>query len=674
MPQNRLMSRLSRNNPISGCKSPQKCRLSALQAERRLSVVLGGISATYGCLVEKPKFPRRGYAFWSFVNNWIKSLQTQSVRSFFGEWRPGLRVRRSFFFSLSLLGKSLSDPCDCYLASFNADAFSETLLREDDVSPEYLGFCSEVASRIFKSGWDRAYESFCVSSKVSANGCAERGRRRWGPLGSLGRRGQEEYLDRVMENGAHIDPFGKFERIPTKGKVRPLVKTSESYEYLRPLHKTLYSFLSSMPWLLRGTPTVERLEQLLTQPGKFVSVDFSAASDNLSINVAERILGVALNRATNVPKDLKKEALASLRMKILSGVELLDQSNGQMMGSLLSFPLLCVQTLCFLLYSLDLDIAGMNLRRWDGALVNGDDALLRVQDPEAFFERGSLTPSKINLSKTGVSTTWMNVNSTLFYFSCDKGKFFLAPFVRPARFACSDVLGLGSTAKECVENLRGRMRARALEYLVSESAKVLMKCGRSFCFAGFRGREMTRYCMKYRRFEEICRVQRYENPWPMPECLLQEKEARLPSWYSPPVDVHEKFLAAYNSWRRFRISLPSLKPKDNIERRRQESEWDWRWMEKDMIRRRKKYEKFVPVGASVCEHAGIRFRNKKSRWAYLLKEMREEEKKEGLGPEGFIEILNGKPVSIDRRVLRSVLRCLKVRQVGRSTEVAFAKA
>ncbi len=97
------------------------------------------------------------------------------------------------------------------------------------------------------------------------------------------------------------------------------------------------------------------------------------------MEVAELILGLILDAAVSVPPSVKAHALKMLRPTLWNleyGLEF-SVTRGQMMGSYLSFPLLCLQN--FLGFDFSRERAGLGKLP---VLINGDDILF--QCPKSF--------------------------------------------------------------------------------------------------------------------------------------------------------------------------------------------------------------------------------------------------------------------------------------------------
>nr|UYL95451.1 MAG: RNA-dependent RNA polymerase [Huanggang Botou tick virus 1] len=581
----------------SGCEHVYRCRLSQVRQLRSFRRVVAGLSASTGSDLSSftkrlPKIPRKsiflryydGVSFWLAINSLTKemvNLSPAGVRKYLPK-KASLEARHSLSFSLSLLGKSLHGPCECFSEYSRLGAKHESSVqRPDNVKPEYLGFVRQCAKRFFKKGWDSSYVSSATSSVVSSNACFTRIRKTFGPLRDY--KSQAEYLSYVMGD-RDFDPVprARFSEVLSAGKVRPLTITSSNYEVLRPLHKTLYNYISRCPWLLRGSPTPESFG-FLEESGHFVSVDFESATDNLSVNCAEAILGVALCQSRSIPSSVRSFALSSLRPTISYGYDIscdgsvfnltdrtVELSMGQMMGSLLSFPLLCLQTFFFYLWSAGYtNLSGRELRAFAGCSVNGDDLVFKTENPSLFFDAASETCSVINKKKTGVSPRFFNINSTLFRYKA--GKCRSVPFLRPKQFDIDTPVSLGQKVREATRWLspKSSLARLSFEFLMTRAAKVVKASGWSFFKCGFSGQKQESWLKRkgfIRREASLFLNNPNETPVPVYTDPLAEPMVPLPAEWSSFSPFLEELTMIYNAWARFEKDLPPVREPFNLEK------------------------------------------------------------------------------------------------------------
>jgi len=134
-----------------------------------------------------------------------------------------------------------------------------------------------------------------------------------------------------------------------------------------------------LEWLIRRSPT-----------GSFASGDFSAATDNVKIELTRLFFELFLNRLA-ILKTVSAHHMRILRAVLYeheieypksSGLDNVVQANGQLMGSVLSFPVLCAINLCTYWHAVQphcTDVDELNV------LINGDDILFRTN--RTFYQR-----------------------------------------------------------------------------------------------------------------------------------------------------------------------------------------------------------------------------------------------------------------------------------------------
>jgi len=124
--------------------------------------------------------------------------------------------------------------------------------------------------------------------------------------------------------------------------------------------------------------------------------------------VQKFILREVLEQAHNVPFGIRELAMQSLSMDLsMEGVRTCRQQRGQLMGNLLSFPLLCLVN--FLAFK-------FVIRRKVPLKVNGDDIVFRASPEEAELWKKKVGESGLTLSpgKTMVHKRFFSLNSCFF--------------------------------------------------------------------------------------------------------------------------------------------------------------------------------------------------------------------------------------------------------------------
>nr|UYL95426.1 MAG: RNA-dependent RNA polymerase [Nanning Botou tick virus 1] len=335
--------------------------------------------------------------------------------------------------------KLLPDSCSCMEPALLEGIRKKFSSRGPPLPTGYLDFVRKTTRKLFPKGWDSSYVKFCETLSPPISASEGFSRTAGGVLGA----GLDH--DNIMEalfGRLDFDP-AKFEGQPvyclnpekpvkcapdgitcqalvvqSAGKPRPLSKFKPESILLKPLHKTIYGWLSAKKWLLRGEVTAEKLRKagFVKDRGCLVSGDYASATDNLPIEVVEVILDVLEKNAIFCPQSIFSYARKSLRPRMWCfdpSTETdweIDVVRGQMMGSLLSFPMLCLQN--FMGLSFAVSRAGKEM---PPCLINGDDILF--QSDEAFVPYWMEVVAKLGLevepTKTSVSTEYGSINSTL---------------------------------------------------------------------------------------------------------------------------------------------------------------------------------------------------------------------------------------------------------------------
>lgn len=240
---------------------------------------------------------------------------------------------------------------------------------------------------------------------------------------------------RLVRKAVHEPPFAMPLSLPEALKTRTITTgPSALYFVLKPLQKKMWSILSKHPCFeLTGSPISadyiqKRMGSSLKSGKKFASLDYKNAT-NLIEGRASEIVCEELSKVLGLDPDV-----AFLLKRSLTGHIMIDpssknqppdsvpQSNGQLMGSVTSFIVLCLINAAICRWTLELDQPSRNLSRItlrDAKLcVNGDDAVMPLT------ENGFKTWSRIgefvglckSIGKVYFSSRFLNMNSTSFRY------------------------------------------------------------------------------------------------------------------------------------------------------------------------------------------------------------------------------------------------------------------
>jgi len=327
-------------------------------------------------------------------------------------WSPAmaglsLSSRVTISGSVFLFRKCLPSPGDSQFRSHRSKICTEP--RQLDLPTSYLSHCRKIARECFPPGWDKGYWSAVSSSSPSISSCLESSRRHGGAR-SLGRSRLDFGRACVEGEFEPVSRDARFVEVVCDGKRRGVTVHSADTGILRPLHKLIYDQLSRQSWLLRGEAKPSSFDGFSKEPGEvFVSGDYESATDNLPLEVAETLLVAMEQTSCRVPDSIWRTARSCLRSRIFyedSSVPF-EQTAGQMMGSLLSFPLLCLQNYCAFRWCHDTSVP---------VKINGDDIVFRSSRGD--YEKWSRFVSRVGLvlssGKTLVSPGFFSLNSAFF--------------------------------------------------------------------------------------------------------------------------------------------------------------------------------------------------------------------------------------------------------------------
>jgi len=227
--------------------------------------------------------------------------------------------------------------------------------------------------------------------------------------------------DAAMDEEPVAVPLG----LPEPLKVRVITKGPPlTYTVMKPLQKFIWKTMSRHPcFRLTGQPVdatfiQSRLGKKLPEGKKFLSADYSDATNEIRswcteivFNEIADILGLSDNE--------RVLGLRSLTQHMIENPETGErkkQLSGQLMGSILSFPILCLINATVCRWALELDDArakkGLSLKDCR-LMINGDDALMVLSEHgrSLWKKISAYAGLKESIGKVFYSSDFMNINS-----------------------------------------------------------------------------------------------------------------------------------------------------------------------------------------------------------------------------------------------------------------------
>jgi len=217
-----------------------------------------------------------------------------------------------------------------------------------------------------------------------------------------------------------VKPVGLKEAL----KIRCISKgPALTYMALKPLQKFMWKVLSKhVSARLIGQPVnadylQEVLGKKLDDSQKYLSVDYSDATNQMYKWVSEELI-VLISDKLNLSADervLFKKGLVDHLIQMPDGT-FKQQTRGQLMGSVVSFPLLCIVNMTILRMTKEYEMGRRLTCRQAGLAVNGDDGVIRTTpEGKAFWERlASFVGLKPSVGKVYYSSHFLNMNSRNF--------------------------------------------------------------------------------------------------------------------------------------------------------------------------------------------------------------------------------------------------------------------
>lgn len=239
-------------------------------------------------------------------------------------------------------------------------------------------------------------------------------------------------------------------------KVRTITAGIGDTFCLKPFQRAMWKALGleKQFCLTHGTnqldSAIKRIYEQSSPHDVWISGDYTAATDSFAIEASKALLDGILESIDHLPTKrwaLKEVSPHQLIYPESSGLEPVIQKSGQLMGSLLSFPLLCLLNDC--------TASAIGLSP-DQYLINGDDILMRTH-PDNYQKWKSRVQEfglSLSLGKNYIHSEYGTVNSQLVHKDkvVDSGK-------QKVLDRRSRVLG------ECLRDLERLMRESPSEFV-----------------------------------------------------------------------------------------------------------------------------------------------------------------------------------------------------------------
>lgn len=292
-------------------------------------------------------------------HQWGEYLETKNERIRFG-------VAHSLFLFRKNLPSSVTEEESIESAAKRLSTPS------DPVDGDFLDFCENKIKEMFPLGWDCGYYKECDSFVLNPSSCLEAPRSKGGCRGIID--DDLRYAVKVDEPRA-VESKVELKAVEDGGKFRVVSIHSRDQSYLKPLHSLLYNFISKKDWLLRGEASPCRFPNFVRKHGEiFVSGDYEAATDNVPLEVYEKIITSLRRTSCWIPNSVWDYASDSIPHQIRYAGGSLEQRRGQLMGSFLSFPVLCILNYLVFKYHVPRNVP---------VKINGDDIVFRATEEES---------------------------------------------------------------------------------------------------------------------------------------------------------------------------------------------------------------------------------------------------------------------------------------------------
>ena len=374
------------------------------------------------------------------------------------------------------------------------------------------------------------------------------------------------YFD-ALRAAMHEEPIAEGVSLAEALKVRVITKGPPLTQYvLKPMQEWMWRVLKQHPaFRLIGEPVdvsnlAERLKPL-TGDQAWLSGDYSDATNQLHPDLSCAVWDT-ICEITGVPRalqELGKRVLTDHWIVVSQPKEeraLMPQQWGQLMGSIISFPILCIVNATVCALAIEHDLSRPVTLDEANMMINGDDCLLAVgpRGYNAWKTYGKMAGLSPSTGKVYYSREFCNINSTTFEYLWDDVDY-TNMFVRVPVVRLGLCFGLkrsvADTEKEDAD-LATRLLGNGVEWDSSVGAqhRALM----FECPVECRTRVHKKFIARNRKLLDA--AAEYGMPWYVPECY--GGVGLEPVGDSGPSHEDQLIVAAMVHWRAWTTKQPPL--------------------------------------------------------------------------------------------------------------------
>jgi hypothetical protein len=324
-----------------------------------------------------------------------------------------------------------------------------------------------------------------------------------------------EFYEMIVEKAKAEIPLSEPLGLKEALKIRVISKGPPYlYTALKPLQRFLWSQVQKHPAgrLVGQTVNEDYIQEILGKnlkdEEKYLSVDYQDATNLMAKWVSDELITILVEHLelSSTENEMFRNGLTDhliqLNQKKFPNTPAARQKRGQLMGSVVSFPLLCLVNMTLLRMAKEIDAGRYLTLKQAGIMVNGDDGSMRcsIRGKLAWEALSSWVGLKPSVGKVYFSKEFLNMNSRTFvrlqepnmkvidvpgtcrpsYFR--EVKFFnLGVFLGLERSsgsgsnASSNLTSLASRAHELVDTLPVSLREKGLAMYIRHHKSELIK-------------------------------------------------------------------------------------------------------------------------------------------------------------------------------------------------------